>query len=314
MGRYVARRLLQLVVQVFLVATVVFLLIRLVPGDPARAILGETAAEEQLAKVRSQLGIDRPLPEQYVTWLGRTARGDLGTSISSGRPVMLDIQQRIGNTVELIVLSILFSLVVGMPLGILAALRANRSADYVISSAAVLGLSLPSFVVGTILLLVIGLRLGWLPPSQFVPWQQDLGQHLRVVALPVIALSASTIAVIIRMTRSAMLEVVRQDYIRTARAKGLGDRTVIARHALRNALNPVVSIVGLEIAALLGGTVIIETIFNWPGLSSLLIAGVRARDYPVVQGVVLLIAVLTVLINLIVDLVYGWLDPRISYS
>lgn len=314
MGRYVARRLLQLVVQVFLVATVVFLLIRLVPGDPARAILGETAGEEQVAKVRSQLGIDRPLPEQYVTWLGRTARGDLGTSISSGRPVMLDIQQRIGNTVELIVLSVLVSLVVGMPLGILAALRANRPADYVISSAAVLGLSLPSFVVGTILLLVVGLRLGWLPPSQFVPWQQDLGQHLKVIALPVFALSASAIAVIIRMTRSSMLEVVRQDYIRTARAKGLGDRTVMARHALRNALNPVVSIVGLEIAALLGGTVIVESIFNWPGLSSLLIAGVRARDYPVVQGVVLLIAVLTVLINLIVDLVYGWLDPRISYS
>lgn len=314
MGRYIARRLLQLVVQVFLVATVVFLLIRLVPGDPARAILGETAAEEQVARVRSQLGIDRPLPEQYVTWLGRTARGDLGTSISSGRPVMLDITQRIGNTVELIVLSVLVSLVVGMPLGILAALRSNRPADYVISGAAVLGLSLPSFVVGTILLLVVGLRLGWLPPTQFVPWQQDLGQHLKVIALPVIALSASTIAVIIRMTRSSMLEVVRQDYIRTARAKGLGDRTVIARHALRNALNPVVSIVGLEVAALLGGTVIVETIFNWPGLSSLLIAGVRARDYPVVQGVVLLIAVLTVLINLIVDLFYGWLDPRISYS
>jgi peptide/nickel transport system permease protein len=314
MGRYVARRLLQLVVQVFLVATVVFLLIRLVPGDPARAILGETAQEEQIAKVRSQLGIDRPLPEQYVTWLGRTARGDLGTSISSGRPVMLDIQQRIGNTVELIVLSVLVSLIIGMPLGILAALRSNRPADYVISSAAVLGLSLPSFVVGTILLLVVGLRLRWLPPSQFVPWQQDLAQHLRVIALPVIALSASTIAVIIRMTRSSMLEVVRQDYIRTARAKGLGDRVVIARHALRNALNPVVSIVGLEIAALLGGTVIVETIFNWPGLSSLLIAGVRARDYPVVQGVVLLIAVLTVLINLLVDLIYGWLDPRISYS
>jgi peptide/nickel transport system permease protein len=314
MSRYVARRLLQLVVQVFLVATVVFMRIRLVPGDPARAILGETAAEEQVLKVRSQLGIDRPLPEQYVTWLGRTARGDLGTSISSGRPVMLDIQQRVGNTVELIVLSVLVSLLVGMPLGILAALRANRPTDYVISSAAVLGLSLPSFVVGTILLLVVGLRLGWLPPSQFVPWQQDLGQHLKVIALPVFALSASAIAVIIRMTRSAMLEVVRQDYIRTARAKGLNDQVVISRHALRNALNPVVSIVGLEIAALLGGTVIVETIFNWPGLSSLLIAGVRARDYPVVQGVVLLIAVLTVLINLIVDLVYGWLDPRISYS
>ncbi|MFT4040591.1 MAG: ABC transporter permease [Thermomicrobiales bacterium] len=314
MGRYVARRLLILVGQVFLVATIVFLLIRLVPGDPARAILGESAGEEQVAKVRTQLGIDRPLPEQYVRWLGRTAQGDLGVSISSGRPVSLDIQQRIGNTVELIVLSIVVSLVIGMPLGVLAALRANRPTDYVISSVAVLGLSLPSFVVGTIMLLVFGLRLGWLPPSQFVPWQDDLAQHLRVVALPVLALSASTIAVIIRMTRSAMLEVVRQDYIRTARAKGLADQTVIWRHALRNALNPVVSIVGLEVAALLGGTVIVETIFNWPGLSSLLIAGVRARDYPVVQGVVLLIAVLTVLINLIVDLVYGWLDPRISYS
>jgi len=182
MGRYVARRLLQLVVQVFLVATVVFLLIRLVPGDPARAILGETAGEEQVAKVRSQLGIDRPLPEQYVTWLGRTARGDLGTSISSGRPVMLDIQQRIGNTVELIVLSVLVSLVIGMPLGILAALRSNRPMDYVISSAAVLGLSLPSFVVGTILLLVVGLRLGWLPQNKLRKIKKDLYDNQKLTS------------------------------------------------------------------------------------------------------------------------------------
>lgn len=314
MGRYVSRRLLLLVVQVILVATVVFLLIRLVPGDPARAILGETASEEQVARVRSQLGIDQPLPVQYGAWLGRLARGDLGTSVISGRPVMLDVQQRIGNTIELIVLSTIISLMVGIPLGIAAALRANRAADYLLSSVAMLGLSLPSFVVGTLMLLIFGLTLRWLPPAQFVPWNVDLGQHLRVIVLPVVALAASSTAVVLRMTRSSMLEVVRQDYIRTARAKGLSGRLVILRHALRNSLNPVVSIVGLELAALLGGTVIVESIFNWPGLSSLLIAGVRSRDYPVVQGVVLLIAVLTVVINLLVDLVYGWLDPRISYS
>lgn len=314
MGPYVSRRLLLLVIQVILVATAVFLLIRLVPGDPARAILGETASEEQVARVRSVLGIDRPIHEQYVSWIGRVARGDFGTSVISGRPVMLDIQQRIGNTVELIVLSTAVSLIIGIPLGILAALRANRVTDYTLSSFAMLGLSLPSFVVGTVMLLVFGLMLRWLPPAQFIPWYVDPGQHLRVVILPVVALSLSSVAVVLRMTRSSMLEVIRQDYIRTARAKGLSGRLVILRHALRNSLNPVVSIVGLELAALLGGTVIVESIFNWPGLSSLLIAGVRSRDYPVVQGVVLLIAVLTVLINLLVDLVYGWLDPRISYS
>lgn len=314
MGRYVSRRLLLLVVQVILVATVVFLLIRLVPGDPARAILGETAKEDQIARVRSQLGIDRPIYEQYGAWLGRLARGDLGTSVISGRPVMLDVQQRIGNTIELIVLSTIISLLIGIPLGIAAALRANRAADYLLSSVAMLGLSLPSFVVGTLMLLIFGLTLRWLPPAQFVAWNVDPGQHLRVIVLPVVALAASSTAVVLRMTRSSMLEVVRQDYIRTARAKGLSGRLVILRHALRNSLNPVVSIVGLELAALLGGTVIVESIFNWPGLSSLLIAGVRSRDYPVVQGVVLLIAVLTVVINLLVDLVYGWLDPRISYS
>ena len=314
MSRYISRRLLLLGVQVILVATVVFLLLRLVPGDPARAILGETASEEQLARVRSQLGIDRPFHEQYGDWLRRLVRGDLGTSVVTGRPVMVDVQQRIGNTIELIVLSTIVSLLAGIPLGIVAALRANRPADYALSSVAMLGLSLPSFVVGTLMLLVFGLTLRWLPPAQFVAWNVDPGQHLRVIILPVLALAASSTAVVLRMTRSSMLEVVRQDYIRTARAKGLNGRLVIFRHALRNALNPVVSVVGLELAALLGGTVIVESIFNWPGLSSLLIAGVRSRDYPVVQGVVLLIAVFTVVINLLVDLVYGWLDPRISYA
>ncbi len=314
MGTYVARRLLLLGVQVVLVASAVFLLLRIVPGDPARAILGETASDEQVATMRQRLGIDRSVPEQYGAWMGRLARGDLGTSVISGRSVLLDVRLRIGNTAELIAFSTVLSLAVGMPLGIVAALRANRSADYLLSSLAILGLSLPSFVVGTVLLLVFGLALRWLPQTRFVPWSDDPGQHLRALVLPVITLAASSAAVVMRMTRSSMLEVIRQDYIRTARAKGLAGGTVVVRHALRNAINPVVSIVGLELAALLGGTVIVETIFNWPGLSSLLIAGVRARDYPVVQGVVLVIAVLTVLINLLVDLVYGLLDPRISYG
>ena len=201
-----------------------------------------------------------------------------------------------------------------MPLGILAALRANRAPDLVLSSGSALGLALPSFVVGTVLILIFGLKLGWLPQARFVSFRDDPVQHIRQIILPVATLSASAIAVVTRMTRSSMLEVVRQDYIRTARAKGLVEQTVVMRHALRNAINPVVSIIGLELAALLGGTVIVETIFNWPGLSSLLLSGVRSRDYPVIQGVVLLICILTILINLLVDIAYGLLDPRIRHG
>jgi len=290
------------------------LLLRLVPGDPARAILGETATEEQVARVRHQLGLDQPIYRQYVSWMADVLRGDLGTSITSGRPVATDVRDRLGNSLELIALATCLSLIIGLPLGIIAGLRANRLPDFVLSAAAMLGLSLPGFVVGTVLLLIFALRLRWLPQTQFVEWSENPGQHLKLVILPVLTLAASTVAVIMRMTRSSMLEVVRQDYIKLARAKGLSERTVILRHALRNAINPVVSVVGLELATLLGGTVIVETIFGWPGLSSLLIAGVRARDYPVVQGVVLLIAVLTILINIAVDIAYAVLDPRIRIS
>ena len=314
MTQYLARRGLYLLVQLLVVATVVFLLLRLVPGDPARAILGETATEEQVARVRHQLGLDQPIYRQYVSWMADVLRGDLGTSITSGRPVATDVRDRLGNSLELIVLATALSLIIGLPLGIIAGLRANRLPDFVLSAAAMLGLSLPGFVVGTVLLLIFALRLRWLPQTQFVEWSENPGQHLKLVILPVLTLAASTVAVIMRMTRSSMLEVVRQDYIKLARAKGLSERTVILRHALRNAINPVVSVVGLELATLLGGTVIVETIFGWPGLSSLLIAGVRARDYPVVQGVVLLIAVLTILINIAVDIAYAVLDPRIRIS
>ncbi len=314
MGRYIARRAVYLVVQVLLVATVVFLLIHLVPGDPARAILGETASEDQVATMRHKLGEDQPLLVQYATWLGNAVHGDLGNSIVNGASIDEQVGQRIGNTLELVIISIVLALAVGLPLGIIAALRANRPTDAILSSAAMLGLSLPNFGVGSIFLLVFALALRWLPQHQFVAFSADPPQHLELLILPVVTLAASTGAVVMRMTRATMLEVIRQDYLRTAQAKGLTSSAVLVRHALRNALNPVISIVGLELAALLGGTVIVETIFGWPGLSSLLLAGVRSRDYPTVQAVVLVIAVLTILINVAVDIAYGLLDPRIRYS
>lgn len=314
MSRYLARRLVHLVVQVFLVATVVFLMLRLVPGDPARVIVGETATEDQVAVMRHKLGEDQPIIAQYANWLFNALHGDLGSSIVNGDSINRQIGQRVGNTLELVISATAVAVLVGMPLGVIAAVRANRAADLVLSSVAMLGLSLPNFVVGSIFLLVFALLLHWLPQHQFVAFSNDPSQHLELLVLPVVTLAASTAAVVMRMTRATMLDVIRQDYIRTARSKGLGSTAVLARHALRNAVNPVVSVVGLELAALLGGTVIVETIYGWPGLSSLLLAGVRARDYPTVQGVVLVIAVLTIMVNLLVDLLYGWLDPRIRYS
>jgi peptide/nickel transport system permease protein len=314
MGSFFTRRIFQLLLQAFLAATVIFFLIRLVPGDPVRAILGENATEEQVQVVRGQLGLDEPVYQQYVEYLGNVVQGDFGKSVISGRPVMTDIRLRLGNTLELAIISVIVSILLGIPLGIIAALKANRAPDVILSSTSALGLALPGFVVGTVLLLIFSLKLGWLPLGRFVSFRDDPVQHIKLIILPVATLSASAIAVVMRMTRSSMLEVVRQDYIRTARAKGLMERTVVVRHALRNSINPVISIIGLELAALLGGTVIVETIFNWPGLSSLLISGVRSRDYPVVQGTVLLICILTIVINLLVDVTYGLLDPRIRHG
>lgn len=314
MGSFIARRLITLVVQVLLVATIVFLMLRLVPGDPARGILGETASEEQVASMRHKLGIDRPIYEQYTDWLGNALQFDLGDSIISGRSVSGDIADRITNSLELIIISVVASLIIAIPLGTIAALRANRFTDFALSSIAMLGLSIPGFVLGTIFVLVFGLVLKVLPQAQYVSWTDDPIAHMKLLILPSATLAIGNAAVILRMMRSSMLEVLRQDYVRTARAKGLSETSVIQRHTVRNAINPVVSIVGLECSTLLGGMVIVEQIFNWPGLSSLLLSGVLSRDYPVVQGVVLIIAVLTIVINVIVDILYGVLDPRIRLS
>lgn len=311
MGRFIARRMLILVGQVLLVATIVFLMLRLVPGDPARAILGETASEEQIAAMRGKLGIDRPVWEQYVDWLGNAVRGDLGTSIISGRSISADIADRFGNSAELILISVVTSLLIAVPLGTIAALKRNQFPDFALSSIAMLGLSLPGFVVGTVLVLLFGLKWRILPQSRFVEMGNDPLAHMKLLILPATTLAIGNTAVLLRMMRSSMLEVLRQDFVRTARAKGLAEGRVIRGHTLRNAINPVVSLVGLEIATLLGGMVIVEQIFNWPGLSTLLMSGVLSRDYPVVQGVVLVIAVVTIVVNVIVDITYAVLDPRI---
>lgn len=314
MGRFIARRMLTLLGQLLLVATIVFLMLRLVPGDPARAILGETASEDQISAMRDKLGINRPIWEQYVEWLGNAVRGDLGNSIISGRSISGDIMDRFWNSAEIIVISVVLSLIVAIPLGTIAALRRNQFADFALSSFAMLGLSVPGFVIGTIFVLLFGLKWGILPQSRFVGWDDDPLGHMRLLILPSLTLAIGNAAVLLRMMRSSMLEVLRQDFVRTARAKGLSEPRVIRAHTLRNAINPVVSLVGLEIATLLGGMVIVEQIFNWPGLSTLLLSGVLSRDYPVVQGVVLVIAVVTIIVNVIVDITYALLDPRIRLT
>lgn len=314
MIQFITRRMITLVGQVLLVATIVFLMLRLVPGDPARSVLGETASEEQIATMRHKLGIDRPVWEQYVDWLGNAVRGDLGTSIISGRDISGDIASRFGNSAELIVISVVLSLIVAIPLGTIAALKRNQFVDVALSSIAMLGLSLPGFVVGTVLVLLFGLKWKILPQSRFVEFGDDPVAHIKLLILPSITLAIGNAAVILRMMRSSMLEVLRQDYVRTARAKGLNESRVVRGHTLRNAINPVVSLVGLEVATLLGGMVIVEQIFNWPGLSTLLMSGVISRDYPVVQGVVLVIAIVTIIVNVIVDITYALLDPRIRLS
>jgi len=312
--QYIIRRLIMTVVLMLGVASIVFLVIYLVPGDVATIIAGERATLEQVAGVRKALGLDRPLHVQYLDWLLKVIRGDMGNSLISGRPVVKDLISQLPRTMELMVSAIFLAVVIGIPAGILAAVRRGRSEDHIVSSLGLLGLSVPSFVIGTLLALILGVYLRWLPISGFVSLDQDPFFHLKLLFMPSLALGLSMAGVVMRMTRSTMLGVLGEDYIRTARAKGLSERVVLYRHALLNALAPVVSIIGVQAGTLLGGTVIIEFIFNWPGLSSLLIRAIYQRDAPLVQGVILFISGAFILINLLVDIVNSRLDPRILYG
>ena len=303
---YVARRVLVSVPTVLGVATVIFIMVRLLPGDPARVMAGLLATEEDVARIRHQLGLDQPLLLQYLGFMGRLLRGDLGTSTRTGDPVLHEILVRLPYTAELALVATTIAVVVGVAAGILAATRRNTWIDLFVSGGAVFGLSMPVYWLGLMLIILFAIQLHALPAAGS---DDPLG-----FVLPSITLALFSIALVARQSRSAMLEVLGQDYVRTARAKGAAPRTVLLKHALRNALLPVITAIGLQFGALLGGAVLTETVFSWPGIGRLLVDSIFSRDYPVVQGIVFLLAVAFILVNLVVDLLYAYVDPRIRYS
>ena len=316
MPHYIIRRLLLLVPVLLGVSVIVFLVLHLSPGDPAEIMLGSQATQEDLTRLRADLGLTQPLYVQYTRWMGHVARGDLGRSLWTKRPVLREVLERFKATLVLTATALVLSTVGGIALGIVSATRRNSLIDRLSAVASLFGASMPVFWLGIVLMVVFSLWLGWLPASgMFAPYgggdARDLVTHL---ILPAVTLAAASVTIVSRLTRSTMLEVLGQDYIRTARAKGLVERRVVVRHALKNALIPIVTVVGVQAGYLLGGAVLTETVFAWPGVGTLMVQGILARDFPLVQGCVLVVAVTFVAINLAVDLLYVWLDPRIRYE
>jgi peptide/nickel transport system permease protein len=314
MVRYVFLRLVQLLPVLLLASVGVWLMIYLIPGDPAIALLGPDVTPEQVQRTRALMGLDRPLPVQYALWLGRVVRGDLGVSYLNGLPVTTMLAQRVPVTLQLTVASLVVALAIAAPLGIASAVRPRSWIARMVTGYNALAMAVPTFWLGILLVLFFGLWLRWLPASGFVPFWEEPGRALRFLILPAFTLGAYVSAVLARFTRAALLETLYQDYVRTARAKGLGERPVIGLHALRNALIPVVTVVGLQFGAFMGGTVITEAIFDYPGLGRMLLQAILTRDYTVVQGTILFVVVAFVVINLLTDLTYALLDPRIRYS
>jgi peptide/nickel transport system permease protein len=307
MLRFLAERLLGAVPVLFGVSIAVFMMIHLLPGDPATIMLqGAPASAEDIAELRHQLGLDRPLQNQYASWVGRALQGDLGESIHTRRSVTKEIFGVFPSTLRLALAAIGLAMLLGVTMGVIAAIKQNTWLDSLSMSTALLGVSMPDFWIGLLLILVFSVSLGWFPATGIGGWDH--------VVLPALALGANFAAIIARLVRSSVLEVMRQDYVRTARAKGLAEQIVIIRHALRNALIPVVTIVGLQFGNLLGGAVVIETVFARQGIGRLAITAILAKDFPLIQGVVLLSAVVYVLLNILVDLSYAVLDPRITYD
>jgi len=314
MTEYVIRRLVLMVPVAFLVTIIIFLLIRLAPGDPVLVYAGEERDPEQLARIRSSLGLDQPLPVQYVYWLGRAVQGDFGRSIRPRQPVGEAIVERMGATLELGLAAVLLSSSISLVVGTISALRRNSWIDILATGVTLGGVSLPNFFLGLVLILFFGLALRMFPPGGYVAFTQDPVGNLHRLVLPAITLATASLAVNLRQVRSSLLDVLAQDYIRTATAKGLARYAVIARHALKNSLIPVVTLVGLQIGAIFEGALITETIFFWPGIGRLAVDSIGGRDYPVVQAIVLLSALSFMVTTLLVDILYGWLDPRISYG
>ncbi|WP_336810618.1 ABC transporter permease [Bosea sp. MMO-172] len=314
MASYFLRRLAMAIPVMFFVALFVFLLLRLTPGDPAQAIAGDQATPAQLAAIRENLGLDRPIASQFVTWIAGMAEGDFGSSLISQRPVLEMIGQRIGPTLALAVMAMIFTVVISLPLGVLAAWRHGGMVDRFVMALSVVGFSVPIFVIGYVLIAVFAVNLKWFPVQGYKPLAEGFGPFFHRILMPGLALSFFYIALVSRMTRASMLEVLREDYVRTARAKGLGERIVLFRHALRNAAIPILTVVGTGFAMMVSGVVVTETVFNIPGLGRLVVDGVLARDYPLIQAIILLTAGTYVLINLLIDLSYALTDPRIRYQ
>ena len=311
---YVLRRILMTVPVMGVVALFVFALLRLAPGDPAAVIAGDYATAEDVARIREQLGLSQPLPVQFLTWVWSLMQGDLGTSIFSGKPVTELIAQRIEPTMLLALTTIVFSVAVAVPLGTIAAFRAGSLVDRFVMLFSVGGFSVPVFVLGYILIYVFSLNLRWLPVQGYrSPFTDGIGPFLAHITLPSLTLSVIFIALIARMTRASVIEVLEEDYIRTARAKGQSEGKVLMRHALRNAAVPIVTVVGIGVALLIGGVVVTESVFNVPGLGRLVLDAVLARDYPIIQGLILFFSFVYIVLNLLIDLSYTVLDPRIRY-
>ena len=310
---YVASRLATTLVLAWAVATIVFLTLHLIPGDPAELLLstgGITPDAAAVAELRTRLGLDRPLHVQYLEFAGRILRGDLGRSLVDDHPVASEIALRLPRTLELIAAGTALAVVVGVPTGVYAAVHRDGAFDRVMSAVAAILLSIPVFVVGTLLVLVLAQMLRLMPAGGFVPLTTDPARHLLLLALPALAIGKGLIAIVFRMMRASVLDTLSRDHVRTARAKGLTSFQVLSRHVVRNALTPVLTVLGLHMGSLLGGTVLVEYVFNWPGLSTPLIRAVEGRDYPMVVGIVLTVSGLFLLINLAVDLLYAALDPR----
>jgi peptide/nickel transport system permease protein len=312
---YAVKRMLQLIPVLFIVSLIVFFIVHLIPGDPVSVILGEDAQDPEVYEaLRKELGLDRPIYVQYLNWLGRVLRGDLGQSLRSKRPVLDVVIERYPATVYLACGSLLLGILIAVPAGILAAVRQNTVWDYAAMLFSLFGISVPNFFFAILLMLTLGVYLGWLPTVGYVAPGSDFLKFLQHLILPAIVLGTDVASSTTRYVRAEMLDQLRLEYVRTARAKGLPSRLVLYKHALRNSLIAAITVIGLFVGRLLGGSTVIETVFAWPGLAKLVLEAVYARDYPVLQGAVLLLALSYVIVNLMVDLLYQWLNPRIRLT
>lgn len=313
MAGYILRRLLATIPVLAIVAVLVFFMLRLTPGDPAAIIAGPSATSEDIAQIRDKLGLEKPIPVQFAQWLGHTLTGDFGESYFYKKPVARLIADRVEPTISLAVITILLATLIAVPLGTLAAWRQGSWIDRAVMGFSVMGFSVPVFVIGYIMIGVFSLELGWFPVQGYQAISEGVGGWLHRLVLPSLTLAFVYVALLARMSRTSVLEVLHEDYVRTARAKGLSNLKVVVRHALRNAAVPIVTVIGIGIALLIGGVVVTESVYNIPGLGRLTVDAVLARDYPTVQAVILLFSVAYVLINLVIDLIYTVLDPRIRY-